>query len=144
MPRKGKRQTLSGDPALAAAPAVGVPYGEGERRLESQRRTPLPNVRARAEPPADALPAGGGGGPGGADARMAAVQAAIGMAEPTSMLSAPTERPGEPLMAGIESSGDILRPAIVTNEAYYELRALARRFPYPDLMRLLARVESEM
>lgn len=104
MPRK--RKTISGADAAPARPAVGVPYGEGERRLESQRRTPLP----AGPPPSPGAgstggissgPGSGPPGPGSQQMRMlAALQAAQGMKPPTSVFSA-TERPAEPLSTGL-------------------------------------------
>jgi hypothetical protein len=74
-----------------------------------------------------------------------ALQAAMGMAAPEEggvTLSMPTARPREPLQAGL--TGDPSRPTIHTNPAYYEIQALAKAFPYPDFLRLLSRIESEM
>jgi hypothetical protein len=113
-----------------------VPYGEGERALESQRRTPLPNNRAQLS-----LVQGGGGAPDeGGDALAAAME----MMAPESAIAAPTERPQEPIVAGLGPGGQGARPTIAPNEAYYELQALVRQYPYPDLIRLLGRVEAEM
>lgn len=103
MPRKGKgskrQPTLSGAPAQAPVGPVDSTYGEGERAIESQRRTPLPNYSG---PPAASGPAGAGPSTppqqGGLEAAMAA---AAGMAPPTNALTSPTMRPGEPVTAGL-------------------------------------------
>lgn len=130
MPR-AKKQTLSGDPALPAVAPKGVPYGEGERALESQRRAPMPNRQATNA----IVPAGGGGGQAPAvDPR----QAAMAMEAPTSMIDMPTERPDEAITEGMY--GNVPQP----NEALYELKALVRQYPYPDLINLLARIDAEM
>jgi hypothetical protein len=101
MPRKAKRKTLSGVPGAPPTPPVDVPYGEGERALESQRRTPVPDYSATAAegaPPAGAGSAVPGAPAGGLEM---ALQAAQGMAPPTNLLTAPTARPNEPLTAGL-------------------------------------------
>lgn len=136
MPRTAKR-TQSGDKALPPRPPVGVPYGEGERALESQRRSPLPNRRAALA----AVPTGGGGAAGAATPDPTIAQA-MEMLAPESQLSTPTARPTEPITQGLD--GNAGRPTIQVNDAYYELKALVKRYPYPDLVRLLARVESEL
>jgi hypothetical protein len=68
------------------------------------------------------------------------VQAAMAMAAPTSAIDAPTERPDEPVTQGLFDRA----PLPQGNEAYYELKALVKQYPYPDLVNLLARVEAEM
>jgi hypothetical protein len=115
MPRKAKRSgtTQTGAPAAAPTALRGQPYGEGERALESQRRTPVPS----GPPPAPGMTApsgapggqagGSGSSTGGPDPRLlqqmrmqAAMQAAGRMKPPTS-LYAETQRPSEPITAGM-------------------------------------------
>lgn len=136
MPRAKK--TLSGEAALPAQAMKGGPYGSGERALESQRRTPMPDRQvAPASTPGG--PAPSPGGQGGPD-RAAALQEAMQMASPPSVLATPTERPKEDVTTGM--TGRSAMPQ--TNEAYYELKALVQRYPYPDLVNLLNIVEQEM
>lgn len=102
MPRKAKRKTLSGVPGATPTPPVDVPYGEGERSLESQRRMPVADYSATAEG-ASGQPAGGGSANpqppvGSLDQALAAAQA---MAPPTNLLTQPSARPNEPLTAGL-------------------------------------------
>lgn len=63
-------------------------------------------------------------------------------------LSAGTERPDEPLTAGLpigEGPGmEALAPGAVADDALWELRALANRFPNRDLLRLIAHAEREL
>lgn len=107
MPRKAKRKTQSGVPGQAPASPVDVPYGEGERALESQRRMPVPDYSATAptagSAPPTAQPTGGGSAlpqppVGSLDQALAAAQA---MAPPSNLLSQPSARPNEPLTAGL-------------------------------------------
>lgn len=134
MPR-GKK-TLTGESALPAQAMKGGPYGEGERALESQRRTPMPNRQAGLAP----APAGGAPAPAGGGDPNAALARAMEMMAPSSMIDAPTDRPDEPVNQGLSTQ----RPMPQANESYYELKALVKQYPYPDLINLLARVESEM
>lgn len=100
MPRK--RKTASGAPAATPVPPVDAPYGEGERAIESQRRTPIPDYSG---PAGATVPAGAGATPPApqspADQLQAALMAAKGMAPPTNLLTTPTQRPNEPVTAGL-------------------------------------------
>lgn len=104
MPRKGRGskrpQTLSGEQAQTPRTPVDAPYGEGERAIESQRRTPLPNYSAE---PTNPGPAGAAGPPAlaPADRLQAALMAAKGMAPPENILTQPTQRPNEPITSGL-------------------------------------------
>jgi hypothetical protein len=73
-----------------------------------------------------------------------ALAQAMAMIEPTSAIASPTERPQEPVTTGLGPGGNLSHPVIQANESYYELQALVRQYPYPDLVRLLGRVEAEM
>lgn len=101
MPRA--RKTASGAPASPPRPAVGVPYGEGERRIESQRRTPVP----AGPPPAPGGASGGSPGgstsgpPGDPRLRFQAALAAAQKMSPGVPLTAPTQRPLEPIHVGM-------------------------------------------
>jgi hypothetical protein len=104
VPRKGRGSkrppTQSGAPAQTPRTPVDAPYGEGERAIESQRRTPLPNYSAE---PTNPGPAGASGPPpmAPADRLQAALMAAKGMAPPTNLLTEPTQRPQEPITSGL-------------------------------------------
>lgn len=140
MPRKGK--TLSGAPAGGAKMPVDSTYGEGEAALESQRRMPVPDFAKTGPGGTGGRPSEGGGAPpsgaGGPDPRAAALEAARAMAPPTSVLSGPTERPTELLTKGLPP-----RSRVQPDEALIELRAIAQRYPYPDLIALLERASRE-
>ena len=69
---------------------------------------------------------------------MSAVKQALSaMDSPASALATPSERPDEPLAAPQAAQ----RPT--PNAAVMELRALARTYPYRDLIDFLARIERE-
>jgi len=105
MPRRARRRTLTGQEAQPVAVPRGTTYGQGERDMESQRRTPLPDYAAsgsQAVPNPGPTTSGGPGSPAppSEDRLAAAVQAASQMAPPQ-QLNAPTRRPNEPLTAGM-------------------------------------------
>ena len=143
MPRA--RKTLTGAPAAGAVAPAGVPYGEGERRLESQRRTPVPS----GPPP---VPGGAPGGGGAAQAAppsdyQAALETLKGMPPPESMLDMPTSRPNEPITTGAGPHAQT--PQLATNEGLYNLRAVYKRAmqvgaPTEDLRRLIEFVERNL
>lgn len=107
MPRKGYgSKTQSGAPAQAPVAPPGQTYGEGERQLESQRRMPLPS----GSPPIPGATGGAGGaGPAGpAPApqmpmaqKMARALQAMEAMNPGGNLYQPTQRPSEPITAGM-------------------------------------------
>jgi hypothetical protein len=145
MPR-ARKKTLSGAPAGAATAPVGVPYGEGERRIEAQRRMPVPDFARTGEPAPSAGGTGGGGAAGGgppADRFAQAMQAAQQMAPPEGLLAMPTQRPMEPLQAGMAPSEHPQGPAF--SDALFDLRALAHDYPeYRGLLRLIALAEEQL
>lgn len=145
MPR-AKKSTLSGAPAGTAIAPVGVPYGEGERRIEAQRRMPVPDFASTGAPALSTGGTGGGGAAGGeppADRFAQAIAAAQGMAPPKGLLSMPSQRPGEPLQAGMASSEHPQGPAF--SDALFDLRALAAENPqYRGLLRLIAIAEEQL
>jgi hypothetical protein len=144
MPRAKK--TLSGAPAGAATTPVGVPYGEGERRIEAQRRMPVPDFARTGGPVPTTGGTGGGEAAGGeppADRFAQALAAAQQMAPPEGLLSQPTQRPMEPLQAGMAPSEHPGGPAF--SDALFDLREMARANPeYRGLLRLIALAEEQM
>jgi hypothetical protein len=145
MPRAKK--TLSGAPASAPTTPVGVPYGEGERRIEAQRRMPVPDFAGGGSAPsAGGTDGGGAAGGGEATDRFAhAIQLMQQMAPPESVLEQPTARPNEPISQGLPTGPTPLSLSPVTNEALYDLRALASHNPeYRGLLRLIALAEEGM
>lgn len=105
MPRAKKPQALvaphnTGSPMQAPAAPTGLPYGMHQDSIESQQQMPLPAV-----PELD-LPAGPPVDP---------MQSALAMAPPTNMLTAPTDRPNEPITHGLPvgpgAGPEILPPA---------------------------------
>lgn len=145
MPRK-KNTTMSGAPAAPAAAPVGVPYGEGERALESQRRMPVPDFADAGGPTPPGGAEGGAAGGGEAPDRLAQVlQMARDQIAPSQQaLSTPSNRPQEPVTQGLPGSSRPLPVDPITNAALYELRAIAKRTGYPEFLQLLARAEAEM
>ena len=74
-----------------------------------------------------------------------------GPPRPGSMTSliAPTERPGEPITAGLPfgpgAGPDVQYAPVNANDALWELRALVARHPnYTDLARIVAAAEQEL
>lgn len=146
MPR-AKKRTLSGAPGGGAVAPAGVPYGEGERALESQRRMPVPDFAGGSAPATGGTGGGvavGGGATPPADRFAQAVAAAQGMAPPEGLLSQPTQRPLEPLQAGMAPTSQTAGgPAL--NDALFDLRALAKANPeYKGLLRLIALAEDQV
>jgi len=139
MPRA---RTQSGAPASPPRPPVGVPYGEGERALEAQRRTPVP-----AGPPSAPGAAGGGAAGGEAaptDRFAQAVAAAQEMAPPEGVLGQPTRRPAEPVQTGL-MPGQIAHQGPEFQDALFDLRAIAAEYPeYRGLQRLIALAEDQV
>lgn len=103
MPRNSnKNRTLSGAPAGAPKPPVNATYGDGERALEAQRRTPVPDYSGGPTGVASPPPgASGAATPAPGDRLQAALAAAQAMAPPRNLLTQPTQRPGEPITAGL-------------------------------------------
>lgn len=107
MPRKSKTKTLSGQPGQTPVAPRGGPYGAGERALESQRRAPIPDYAASASGSTPGLSPGSPGvesalppqAPG--DRLQQAMMTAQQMAPPQNMLTMPSQRPSEPLTAGL-------------------------------------------
>jgi hypothetical protein len=67
------------------------------------------------------------------------------MEPPESVLEAPTARPDEPISKGLPTGPTPLHLSPVTNEALYDLRALAQANPdYRGLFRLIALMEEQM
>lgn len=140
MPRKARR-TQSGAPAGGAVMPVDSTYGEGEAALEAQRRMPVPDFAKGGGSAIPVAPSGGSPAPGGGGSAAPmdmALAAAQGMQMPPSV-SAPTSRPLENLQTGLGTQGQRVLP----NESLFELRAIAQRFPYPDLLRMIERIERE-
>jgi len=63
-------------------------------------------------------------------------------------LAAPSDRPGEPVTTGLPSGPGAGPEALMAqgpaDDALWELRALAARFPSRDLARMIALAESEL
>lgn len=148
MPRKQQR-TLSGAPASPPRMPVNTTYGEGERALESQRRTPVPDVASRGTggpaPPAGGTEGGAAGGQNGTADRFAQILAAAqGMAPPEGTLSAPSQRPLEPLQAGMGSGAGAIPAGTEFSDALFDLRAMAAQYPeYRGLLRMIALAEEQ-
>lgn len=103
MPRTAKRnQTLSGAPAQPIGAVPGQIYGAGVEQMQLQRAMPAPNLaqgpvaQPAAPTPAPAPPQAAA--PPSFDQALAQAQ---GMRDQTGLLSMPTNRPQEPVTAGL-------------------------------------------
>ena len=123
MPRTARPTTQRGAPAQPISATPGQVYGAGVEQMAMQRVMPAPNMQS----PAAAIPQGASSAPAAAGpvdpARVMAL--AAGLKEQTGLLTAPTQRPNEPITAGLSRgpgpgpeilaapsgspSGDILR-----------------------------------
>jgi hypothetical protein len=118
-------------------------YGTGERALEAQRRMPVPDLAPQASGLAAAPtgPSMGGAapapGPTSPADRLTAAMALLGRMSPGRSLEAPSERPGEPLTAGMAlgpgPGPEVLRPG---DRATQSLRMLASFSDDPGLAEL--------
>lgn len=127
MPRGGKR---SGTPGkgysnrtdLAQVPK-GLPYGERQAREQALQAQPLPRQ---------------GGAPPAPPRRPGALAEAV-------PLDAPTQRPGEPVTAGVPMGPGAGPEALGTvSQAPIDLlRVLYRRFPLESIRQLLERAEED-
>lgn len=111
------------DGAVPAPPVTGLPYGQNQALTEQQSAAPMTPQQG---------PTGGGsaaparGGPPGFGAAGA---------------FSPTQRPGEPLTAGIDwGQGAGAPPQAVPEDPYTVARALYAISPTPELERLIARL----
>lgn len=98
--------TGSMNPVQVAAPAIqgiqaptGMPYGANKTLRGAQKAMPLPGPGAAPGGP----PSGGGPPPGALMGAPAALAAAKGWNPPPTPLSAPSDRPGEPVTTGLAS-----------------------------------------
>lgn len=116
MPRQ--RKTLGGDKAQPAVPVAGQEYGMGVQQMQMQKAMPMPQVQSGPRAVGDqvvtsaqqgAQSAGAAvvqahapmGPDGIAATHAAAMQAAQGHADQTGILTLPTQRPNEPVTAGL-------------------------------------------
>lgn len=109
--------------------ATGQPYGQAGQQIAAQRAVPLP----AAPPPATAQPPGQG-------------QGAAGFASPndTPTLTAPTQRPDEPLEAGLSfgpgPGPEALGPPPMS-DVEARLRALYAAHPTTELRDLIRQID---
>lgn len=112
MPRRRKPAPAPGNTggyaAQPAAAPTGMPYGAHQASVESQQNLPLAQV----------VPAGGTGGPApeapNAAQRLAAAVAAARRVRPPTPLTGPSQRPMEPLTAGM-ATGPGPGPEVLRN-----------------------------
>ena len=131
MPRA--RKTQSGKPAMSVNQIPGQQYGKGVEQTRLQQAMPAPRdqtaavaaraARASAQPATP--PMQGRGSPAPADA----MEAARALRERVGLLPRPTQRPAEPVTAGL-SSGPGAGP---------EVLGMAFRSPLGEMMRSIAR-----
>lgn len=155
MPRTRRPSTLSGAPAQPTAPVPGQTYGMGVEQQQLAEAMPAPNVQpsapdaspaSMAVPPPSAGAPTAGPPPNPAQARAEQYQAALAAAQQlqgkAGMLRVPSQRPNEPVTAGLtigpgpgpealgmprgNPTGNTLRKlAAATGDSY--LRELAER-----------------
>lgn len=101
MPRK--RQTQSGDPALAVQSVPGRRYGEGVESQALQRALPAPDRSTPVAPSLSPSEPGSGAPPVAQSVaeRWAAQLAAAQQIQSPGLLTQPTTRPNEPVTAGL-------------------------------------------
>jgi hypothetical protein len=140
MPRGGRRSGAPGtaysnrtDLNVPAAAASGQTYGKRSKQMAAQRALPM------ARPATDAVPVA---------SPQAATPAPQGPPAPAVMpgqvvpLTAPSQRPDEPVTAGLPlgagAGPEALGPlAGASNDVAMELRAIYARFPNEDIRSLL-------
>lgn len=128
MPR-GQRKTITGDPARANVPVAGQTYGNGVEQQQLEAAMPTPNA-------APATPNSGAVTPNQAQTapntapynHEAALAAASQYADQTGILKGDTNRPNEPITAGL-TRGPGPGP---------EALGLTRGSPTGDLLRRLS------
>ena len=128
MPRQ--RQALSGAPAQAAPPVAGQTYGQGVEQQQLDQALPKPNMQTAA--PVSAAPAAAVQQPQPYD-HAAVLAAAAPLADQTGLLQLPTNRPSEPITAGL-STGPGPGP---------EALAMQQGTPAGDLFRRLSQATSD-
>lgn len=110
MPRKRKAPAPGNQGGYAAQPAdapTGMGYGERQASIESQQALPMAQVSAP----------GGGGPPQPSQDPAQRLQAAVAAAKrmrPPAPLTGPSQRPGEPLTAGM-AMGPGAGPEVLRN-----------------------------
>lgn len=139
MPRGGKRRGTPGTAygnrtdltTQAPSAAPGQTYGVAAAQLRAQQQVPLPK---QAAPP----PAAGGGAAGSSSP---ATPAAPPMTPPGALgpLDAPTQRPDEPITAGLNTGPGPGPEALGQGQLspIDEIRAMYAANPSPDVLRLL-------
>jgi hypothetical protein len=140
MPRKRKQQPI--------AVPTGTSYGQGQALADAQRAIPLPT----GAPTVPSGPARTGGAPqpaGPRDPLAAAIAAASGMAPPVAGgLTRPSDRPGEPVTAGLPIGAGagpeaLGLPALPeTDGALTDLIVAYQQNPSPALAKLIEVVRS--
>lgn len=142
MPRGGKRSGKPGtaysnrsDLTQAPSAAPGQTYGTATAQLQAQKVAPLPQ-QAGPPPPAAGSAPGVAQAPGAAPA--GPMPGALGP------LNRPTERPGEPLTAGL-ATGPGPGPEAVAPPADPTLAMLQgayAKYPNPGLLKLIQQAQS--
>jgi hypothetical protein len=107
---------------------------------------PVPDFAGGGSAPTTGGTGGGGaaGDVGGADRFAQALEAARQMAPPEGLMSAPTQRPLEPLQAGLGTGVGAIPAGTDFSDALFDLRAMAASYPeYRGLLRLVALAEEQ-
>lgn len=119
---------LSPRPQPVTTP-TGLPYGEAGQLAQAQSAVPVPNA-----PQATGGPQPPAAQPGGMD-ESAVLGAATAMA-PHPPIHRPTERPGEPITAGMGPGGSPL--AVASDPSANIIQGLYARFGFEGLRQLMS------
>lgn len=148
MPRGGRRQGTPGTaysnrsdlqrPKLMALPGQG--YGVQKAQVDAQRAVPM------ARPASDSVRASTSGVP--ASGSLGGTGAPGLMPGQVTPLDAPTQRPGEPITAGMDIGAGPGREALGPyggggEDVASQLRAIYTRFPNEDLRALLETIDDD-
>lgn len=142
MPRGGRRTGAPGkaysnrsdlNTVVPIKAAPGQQYGAAKAQIDAQKAVPI------ARPSTDAVPQGGSASPGASSPASGPAGPLPGQLVP---LDAPTQRPGEPVTAGLPvgpgPGREVLGPLAGEGEdVAMQLRAIYARFPNEDLRSLL-------
>lgn len=127
MPRK-RQPTLSGQPSQPISPVPGQTYGMGEQQMAMQRTMPAPQQATVPRPAAPQPQQAPQAAQQAADPNQM-MAAAAQLRDQTGLLQQPTQRPNEPVTAGL-SRGPGAGP---------EALQVHQGTPAGDLLRLLSR-----
>lgn len=130
-------------PTLRPVSMPGEVYGAGQEAIQAQKAVPLPNAQAAQAPQPQAAPAPNA-------AQVLAANAAAPR-PPIVPLDAPSQNPGEHIMAGAPTGPgpgpEVLAPPLgyapgSAQDLAARVRAVYEKFQNPNLLGLIALIES--